>query len=514
MEAGVDRVWGEKQPQSLMLNYRYSTVGLLTDLGLDFGGEVIKYQDLTAKYSIETTSAGRFDIYGIVGLSSNDKDTISPVEAYVDAQQVGYSKDNIVLGVAHTAALSDSISLATTLNYSRSDEFRSSDDFSTELQDFSVYELDEQMVSLSSRWQRTSARHTVGVQLQSTYINSSLASSISNKAIAGLGVFASLENNAESERLESMLTARYATNIGRKGNVSVTAGALHHSRTGVDPIGSVTYAYMASQTATLTATYARAVQEVYPELQQQYTFTGLEEQPWQADNIRLTYQHKALSISAFYAHYRAMLGTTDGTVFSPFDELGTRPYVRAFPEFRPSEFHTFSPLSASVYGVDIAHRLAVAGIEIHPTLTLMRGRQTLGGISVPLPYDFGHIANIRLAKKWQLSERRYMGVGVSMHHRGGAYQSAVDTDRSLDIGYTVYDGSSPYSQQLNSYYRVDLRWYYIIKKGRYKSTLSLDIQNVTNRQNDAFLYYEPATGSSALQRQLGLLPVLSWRVSI
>lgn len=514
MEAGIDRVWGEKQPQNLMLNYRYSTVGLLTDLGLDFGGEVIKYQDLTAKYSIETASAGTFEIYGILGISSNNKDTISPVIEYADAQQVDYTKDNLVIGVAHTKALSDSAEVATTINYSRSAESRTSQDFFTDLDNFRDFDLDEQMISLTSYVHRRYTGYSLKLQLQSTYIDSRLASTISDKAFQpGVG-FATLDNGANKDRLETILSSTYSQQMGSKSSIDVTVGMMHYHISALRAVGSASYTYRPNSNSSIIASYARSAQEVYPELLQQYRRPDRAD-PWLADHFRLSYQYKALTVATYYSAMHSLLGTVSGTVFSPLDELGNAPYVSNGPGISSPLFHPFFATTATVYGVDLSYQTEVAGVDVHPTLSLLKGEQLLAGVvSTPLPFSFGHIANIRLAKKWQLSERRYMGLGVSMHHRGGGYQSTVDPERSLDIGYTVYDGSAPYSQRLSSYYRVDLRWYYIVKKGSYKSTISLDIQNVTNRQNDAFLYYEPATGSSALQQQLGLLPVLSWRVSI
>ena len=49
LEAGIDRVFDEGN-SSLLANYRYSTVGLLGQMGVDFGGDKITYQDVLAEY--------------------------------------------------------------------------------------------------------------------------------------------------------------------------------------------------------------------------------------------------------------------------------------------------------------------------------------------------------------------------------------------------------------------------------------------------------------------------------
>jgi len=68
----------------------------------------------------------------------------------------------------------------------------------------------------------------------------------------------------------------------------------------------------------------------------------------------------------------------------------------------------------------------------------MNGKQKIEGQSENIPYNYGHIANLRLSRKWQLTKKGYLGLGLSFHHRGGAYQSVVDPENSIDIGHTAY----------------------------------------------------------------------------
>jgi hypothetical protein len=43
-----------------------------------------------------------------------------------------------------------------------------------------------------------------------------------------------------------------------------------------------------------------------------------------------------------------------------------------------------------------------------------------------------------------------------------------------------------------------------------KNILSLDIQNVINRENEAYHYYDPWTRSRKQKQQLGMVPILSY----
>lgn len=54
---------------SYLTNYRYSVVGLLSDLGLVDVSGTPTYQDATFKVNLPTKKAGTFSIFGIGGLS-------------------------------------------------------------------------------------------------------------------------------------------------------------------------------------------------------------------------------------------------------------------------------------------------------------------------------------------------------------------------------------------------------------------------------------------------------------
>jgi len=56
---------------SYLINYRYSFVGLLTAMGVDFGGETIGYQDLSFNVKAPIGKGGVVKVFGMGGLSKN-----------------------------------------------------------------------------------------------------------------------------------------------------------------------------------------------------------------------------------------------------------------------------------------------------------------------------------------------------------------------------------------------------------------------------------------------------------
>jgi hypothetical protein len=93
-EVGVEGPFSSKSKASYLFNYRYSTVGVLSSLGLDVGvGKAVpKYQDVNFKIFVPLTAKSKLAIWGMGGPSKinfmgNDVDTTSDSNAYGDENE-------------------------------------------------------------------------------------------------------------------------------------------------------------------------------------------------------------------------------------------------------------------------------------------------------------------------------------------------------------------------------------------------------------------------------------------
>ncbi len=68
VEAGLEGPFGKNYKGSYLLNYRYSTLGLLNAIGLNPAGDVLPaYEDLSFKVNLPTNGYGTFAIFGLAG---------------------------------------------------------------------------------------------------------------------------------------------------------------------------------------------------------------------------------------------------------------------------------------------------------------------------------------------------------------------------------------------------------------------------------------------------------------
>jgi hypothetical protein len=137
----------------------------------------------------------------------------------------------------------------------------------------------------------------------------------------------------------------------------------------------------------------------------------------------------------------------------------------------------------------------------------------LDGVERNTRYNGNHVSNITAGKDFPSPNgRRTIGANIKMIYAGGFRYSPIDFNRSIDEGYTIVDQEKAFSLQNPGYFRTDVRLSITWNRKSLTSTLSLDIQNVSNRQNIFNQYFDPFKGKIVNSYQTGIIPVLNYKV--
>jgi len=95
---------------------------------------------------------------------------------------------------------------------------------------------------------------------------------------------------------------------------------------------------------------------------------------------------------------------------------------------------------------------------------------------------------------------------------GGQRETPIDVSASQAAGRTVYVAGQYFTNQDPYYFRIDGSIYFKINNKRATHSLQLDVQNVTNRLNYYYQYFDSRDGRVKDVKQVGILPVISYRV--
>ena len=137
------------------------------------------------------------------------------------------------------------------------------------------------------------------------------------------------------------------------------------------------------------------------------------------------------------------------------------------------------------------------------------------GIERDTRFNGNYIVNATYGKEFPYSKKGkdyILGVNLRMNLTGGLRESAIDEIASESAGKTIYEAAEAYTLKQKDIFKTDLRIYWKRNKKKFNSTLALDIQNVTNSKNESFKYYDTFLNEVEQQYQLGLIPILSYRI--
>jgi hypothetical protein len=129
-------------------------------------------------------------------------------------------------------------------------------------------------------------------------------------------------------------------------------------------------------------------------------------------------------------------------------------------------------------------------------------------------YDLGFINNLVGGKEFFIGRKKnnILGANLKLIWAGGTRYTPIDYAQSEVNGTTVYNTKESYSIQSPDYFRIDIGINYRMNRLRLAYILSLDIQNITDRQNVYTQYYDPDTHDLVMLYQFGLIPILSLKI--
>ena len=104
------------------------------------------------------------------------------------------------------------------------------------------------------------------------------------------------------------------------------------------------------------------------------------------------------------------------------------------------------------------------------------------------------------------------GINLKTIYAGGFRTTPIDIEKSRAEGYTVYKEKEAFSLQNAAYFRTDLGLSIKWNRKHHTSTLSLDIQNLTNRLNLYNQSFDEEKGEVVNNYQTGLIPVLNYKI--
>lgn len=494
----------KQKGSSFLVNYRYSTIGLLSSMGVDFGDEAINFQDLTFNVNAPHKKGGALSVFGFMGSSKNIFEA-KPEEAWEqekDRYDITFDGFTYGLGLVNhfkPGTWNFSVGLA----YSSQLQNRNSQSVLVPVPHVyrEHYDSDNTIVSGFVKANRKLGEYgnlETGIRLNNYW------QQLESETVTQLylDVFTPYMKGS----VNGLLMQPYASFTQYVGTWQLNAG-LQYARFGYnntdswEPKLSVSKAFK-KNTVTLSAGTTSQMQQT-----QNYLVVG-------SKGIGFTRSHQAL------AEWRTQLpGELKLKTSTFYHWIVNAPVVRDAPYYSSLnqwDGYIWNDTLVSTgkgrnYGVEASlEKRFYNNLYFILSGSRYEAKFYNGTTYTDSRFNTKFTSSLLVGKEWNKKNRSF-GIHARSLYLGGLRQALVDVAVSQQVGTTIYNEQNGYLR-LPDYFRTDLRVSWRKNKPGYTRTLSIDIQNVTSQQNIAFTYYDTFLQKETTKYQLGIIPVLAYRV--
>ncbi|GGN03584.1 prevent-host-death protein [Dyadobacter beijingensis] len=508
LDIAAEGPFSKRSKASYLVNYRYSFTGLLGAMGVNFGGEDIRFQDLSFNLNFPLKKGGNLTVFGLGGISSNifkPEPDSTKWEFYKDSHHIIYKNKMGAAGVTHALPLGRRAVLNTTFVMSGLQTSRAFYKGDTNTVEYAFPIEDDSLTKSKATGNMTfNYRFAGGGKLK-------------------IGAFLTFQYDRLAplyayEEFKSRLFQPFAEWTvpiapGLTGEVGLTASVSKvdlwraHTHRTLEPRAALRWQVTDSQK--LTFSYGLHSQLPLAQLYAAgFSVTGFSGNPnlgparvhhFVAGYQRDFRKSNSLKIEAYWQEHLDV--PTNGEDFSALNLIETRVSTGLMNTGKGRNYGleaTYQQLlSRDFY-------MVVAG-SVYSARYLTGGNEWRKG-----RFDGRHTFSFTGGKEFK-SGARILGVNTKILWLGGFRETPIDLEASKTGQQTVYVTGDPFALKLKDYFRPDLRIYLKKSRASYSTTLALDLQNVSGTKNKAFSYYDAFQQKIVKQKQLGLIPVLSYR---
>jgi len=132
-------------------------------------------------------------------------------------------------------------------------------------------------------------------------------------------------------------------------------------------------------------------------------------------------------------------------------------------------------------------------------------------------FDNGFVLNLLAGKEWTIGKagKNAFTFDTKFTTAGGQPYTPIDLDATIaNGGREVFQEDLAFSQRLKDYMRWDVKFGIRLNSSRKKVShqFFVDLQNVTNRENEFIQRYNPVTGQVNVVNQIGFFPDVMYRI--
>lgn len=514
LDATLEGPFRKGNPSSYLFNYRFSTLSLFQAMGINLVGDAVpSFQDLTFKIKVPTEHSGTYSIFGIGGMSKvTEKETHFKNDYTTGMWVIGAKNIYFINKTTYLISIIAYTGSANKWDYQTPD---TTNEFTSKAIDNFTYQTPKISLNVNKKF---NARNVLKAGIDVTFMRYDLLSDRYDYKIDKL--VTQVYQNGSTTLIESYVSWKHRFNE----KLTLISG-LH------------------SMYLLLNGNYT-----VEPRLGMKWNF-----RPSQALDFGFGMHSRMESLSTYFARQ----SLADGVMIMPnknLDFTKALHFVAGYENLLrknlflkvelyyqylydvPVENNDTSSFSILNYSFGYPDRNLVnkgtgrnMGLELTVekyfsqnyyfliTTSLFDSRyKALDGIERNTRYNSNYILNVLGGKDFIIGKnqrKRTLSLNLRGTWAGGQRTTPIDIVRSREERTTVRNEKLAFSEQWKDFVRIDFKISISRNRKRATHTLELDIQNITNQLNVTNNYYDPYSGKIKTTTQMGIVPILNYRIN-
>ncbi len=524
----------QKSKSSFLVNYRYSTLDFLSNLGFDFGGSgAPRWQDLTMKIDFGKTKLGNFSLFGIGGLSGTKiQDSNKEQEDFAkvaNPQDIDFSSGMFATGLVHTISLGKNSYMKTVVSTSGERNRTIVDSLGDDIQPIREFERESYSVrntihsfinkkinaKNSLKFGVIGTRFTAGSDERVLVIDS----------IVGGTRYDSWLTLYKFDNEELFLGQAYA-NWNWKINKKATLNTgLHYNQLffnnsiSLEPRASFKYKLSPRQSVSFGYGLHSQTQPLPVYFEKAFIDDARTQSIETNRNLGFTRSHH------FIAGYDLFINSNVRFKMEAYYQYLTGVAV----EQNPSHVSTINfgadfgfPNIDSLVNDGLGRNY---GIEFTLERFFSKGFYYLGTVSLyqseylasdqvwrNTAFNGNYVVNALFGKEYKTKNNGLLSINLRVTYAGGRRFIGLHEEESRLQGREIFDKDEIYTDRIKDFFRTDFRIGFKKNGKRVTQEWAIDIQNIFNIQNVLTRQFNPRTGEIETLNQIGIFPIPFYRI--
>lgn len=508
---------------SYLINYRYSTLNLLGKMGVPIGDVNTNFQDLSFNIYLPTKNAGKFTVFGFGGLSyqttTAEKDSLLWQQDYFLRLNTNFYSNTGAIGTTHTKLFRNQSYLKTALVFSGTEngyeQDELGDDYTSLRRTYEQRFLQNKATLSSVYTQKLNAKNSIRTGI----IANNLGYGLTQRDMGDTTILMEqINEKGNTQTIQEFFQWNYKASEKLTMNIGVHYFQLLLNNTrSLEPRASVRYDLTPNHHFTLGYGLHSQLQPIGVYFAEKAgngvtTLPNKNLEMSKAHHVVLGYDfilnsHEHVKTEVYYQYLfdvpiavdksstYSILNQTDGFSAEPLENEGlgkNMGFELTYERFLHKSLYYL--LSASVYD---SKYLAPNGNWYNTR------------------FNTNYASTFTFGKEFQLKnveKNRVIGANCKLVYVGGFRYTPIDREASIAAGETRFDETRTYDKKMPDYFRLDIRFSLKRNYEKLTTTLALDIQNTTNRQNVGGQYFDDKTGDVKYWYQTSLIPIISYRL--